>query len=289
MEMLRNYARAIILITLAVCTIVIWYAVLYWNARQNARVNFFSVGQGDAILIETPGGNEILVDGGPNDTVLAKLGRALPFWDRSIDLVLLTHPHADHVSGLVEVLKRYRVGAVIESGANYGTPEYKEWHALIREKNIPVMTPIPGERVLLGGSAVLDILAPFKDFTDLSLANVHDANIASKFSYGATSFLLMGDGEENEEYQMLTTYPARVLDADVLKVGHHGSKTSSSEVFLRAVTPTMSVIEVGKGNRYGHPHQEILDRLAAAGTKIFRTDTDGDVVLASDGTSVWRK
>ena len=281
MEKARAHIRQIALALLAATVAVIWYAVFHFESRQNLVVTFFDIGQGDAILIEAPNGNQILIDGGPGDRILAKLGGTLPFWDRSLDLVILTHPHADHVTGLVDVLERYDVGMVLETGVNHSIPEYAEWRELLKEKDVKVITAKSGQRVQFSESARLDILTPFENFAGASRPNVHDAMLVSRLAHGSTTVLLMGDAEKSLEYRLL--YSGDDLDADILKVGHHGSKTSSTVEFLAAVSPDYAVIQLGRNNRYGHPHTEVIERLLAAGIKIFRTDRDRDIRLWSNG------
>ena len=260
---------------LAAFVLLVWYAVFVYEARANPRMTFFDVGQGDAIFIEMPNGNQVLIDGGPGGRVLAKLGRAMPFWDRSIDVLILTHPHLDHVEGLIEVVKRYRVGMVVTSGAEYKTPESEEWQKIIHEKNIPIHIARAGERFNLGDGGVLDIFLPLEDFSGSAPKEIHDAMVAAKFSFGKSSALLMGDAEREFEYKLV--FFGFPLDSDILKVGHHGSKTSSAEEFVRAVSPDVSIIEVGKKNRYGHPHEETIRTLSQFGGRILRTDESGDI------------
>ncbi len=283
MEKARAHIRQIALALLAATVAVIWYAVFHFESRQNLVVTFFDIGQGDAILIEAPNGNQILIDGGPGDRILAKLGGTLPFWDRSLDLVILTHPHADHVTGLVDVLERYDVGMVLETGVNHSIPEYAEWRELLKEKDVKVITAKSGQRVQFSESARLDILTPFENFAGASRPNVHDAMLVSRLAHGSTTVLLMGDAEKSLEYRLL--YSGDDLDADILKVGHHGSKTSSTVEFLAAVSPEIAVIQVGRKNRFGHPVEEVLERLEASGAKILRTDRDGDIRILSNGTA----
>lgn len=289
MEKIRKNARWYFLVVVALASVFIWYAVFFVEAHRGLLlVHFFDIGQGDAIFIEAPTGNQILIEGGPDNAILAKLGTAMPFWDRSIDAVVLSHPHADHLDGLVEVVKRYDVGMVVESGVSHSIPEYAEWHDLLREKNVPVVIAKSGQRIDAGGGAALDILSPFENFEGASPKNVHDATVVSRLVYASTSVLLMGDAEEKLEYQLLYHYSASglySLISDVLKIGHHGSKTSTSEEFLQVVSPEIAVIQVGRKNRYGHPKQEVLARLASFGIRIFRTDLDGDILLQSDGES----
>lgn len=262
---------------------VVWYAVFHFENRQNLVITFFDVGQGDAIFIEVPGGNQILIDGGPNAAILSKLGQTMPFWDRSIDLIVLTHPHADHLDGLLEVLERYKVDMVLESGAEHSIPEYYEWRQILEKRKVPVVVARAGQKIK-AGDLVLDILMPLKEYAGLSPRNVHEAMIVSRAIYGKDSFLFTGDAEKSLEFLLLSTYGDK-LDSDLLKVGHHGSKTSTSKEFLAAVSPPMGIIQSGRKNRYGHPHQDVLDRLASVGVNVLRNDLNGDIQLKSDGDS----
>jgi len=264
---------------------VIWYAVFYFESRQNLLVTFFDVGQGDAILVETPSGQEILIDGGPGNLILPKLGQTLPFWDRSIDLLILTHPHTDHIAGALEVLKRYKVDSVIESGVNHSIPEYEEWKKVLQEKKTKVVSARAGQKVIFSANGTIEILSPLEDFSGKSPKNVHDGMIVSRLRYASTSVLLMGDAEKPIEYQLVRSQNS--LRSDILKIGHHGSKTSTTEEFLREVSPKFAVIQVGRKNRYGHPAQEVLDRLAAVGAKVLRNDLEGGIYFKSDGKTIW--
>ena len=160
MDTIRKNGKVICIVLLVGFMAIIWYAVFYFEARQNLRVTFFDVGQGDAIFIEIPGGNQILIDGGPDEKVLSKLGRAMPFWDRSIDMVILTHPHADHVNGFVEVLKRYQVKQVLMTGVEYFSSGYAAFLDEIYQRKIPVIFPT-GKNDFQLGTAVIDMLFPF--------------------------------------------------------------------------------------------------------------------------------
>jgi len=228
-------------------------------------------------FIEIPNGNQILIDGGPSIRILDKLGGVMPFWDRSLDLIILTHPHADHLDGLLEVLKRYDADMVMETGVNHSLPEYEEWRKLLKEKEIRVITAKRGQRVRLAESAGLDVLMPFKNFSGESPKNIHESMIIAKLYYGLNTALLTGDAEKSLEYQLL--FYGDDLDSDILKVGHHGSKTSTSEEFLKAVSPQVAIISAGRKNRYGHPHQEVIDRIRKAGVQARRTDQNGDILI----------
>lgn len=281
--MRANQIKIVFIFILAAFAAIIWYAVFYFESRQNLIITFFDVGQGDSAFLEVPNGNQVLIDGGPGNAVLAKLGSTLPFWDRSIDLVIVTHPHADHLDGLLEVLKRYKVGIVLETGVNHSLPEYAEWRELLKNKDVKVVIAQRGQRVELSGSAYLDILAPFKNFAEQSPKNIHDSMVVAELFYGSVVALFMGDAERFLEYQLVSE--RKKLKADILKTGHHGSKTSSAEEFLKTVSPKFAVISAGAKNRYGHPHQEVLDRLKRLGIAILRTDEKGDINFTSDGFS----
>ncbi|MDP3778643.1 MAG: MBL fold metallo-hydrolase [bacterium] len=281
----QSFAFLFCIICALVC-VVIWYAVYTLEAGRNLAVRFFDIGQGDGIFIELPNHVQVLIDGGPSNAILSKLGDAMPFWDRTIDLVVLTHPHADHVDGLIDVMKRYDVGMVIESGVSYATPDYNEWNRLLKEKHIPVVYARRGQRVRLSEKGILDILSPLREVAGKRFANVHDSMVVSRLAYGSKSMLFMGDGEKPIEYRLISD--GESLVSDVLKIGHHGSKTSTIKEFLDAVRPSMAVISVGRKNKYGHPYEEVVDRILAASIRLFRTDTDGDVVLMSDGEHIWK-
>ncbi|OHA00231.1 MAG: hypothetical protein A3C11_01970 [Candidatus Sungbacteria bacterium RIFCSPHIGHO2_02_FULL_49_12] len=262
----------------------IWTFLFSIEPRATLSFQAFNIGQGDALFIETPDRYHILIDGGPDATIIAKLGESLSFWNKKIDLIILTHPHADHVSGLVEVLKRYQVGAIIESNARYNTAEYTEWNRMKEAARVPSYTAVAGMRAEVGKYIVLQILTPFANDAGQTFRNIHDSNIVSRFTYGREMFLLMGDAEESMEQALLAR--GVLGPAAVLKVGHHGSQTSTSQGFLDLVHPAAAVISVGEKNTYGHPRQEVLDRLSAIGAKVFRTDQDGDVRLTTDGLSI---
>jgi competence protein ComEC len=259
------------------------------------HVDFYDVGQGDAMFVQSYLGNQMLIDGGPTSGVLSALGRDMPFFDRTIDVVMLSHPHEDHVNGLIDVLKKYTVNLVIMPDAEFDSPAFAEFLKLIDEKRIEKVYAHEGMRIYLDPATVFDVYYP--PAKHLVLKNgekglegprldPNDASIVGKLSFGKTKFFFEGDAGFEVENLILPKYN---LDSDVLKVGHHGSQYSSSQDFVDEVSPQYSVIEVGQGNTYGHPTQEAMDRIKSAGSQIFRTDLDHTVEFVSDGMQIVRE
>lgn len=241
------------------------------------RVYFLDVGQGDGIFIDF-NGNQILIDGGPDNKVLQELGRVMPFNDRSIDLVVLTHPDADHINGLIEVLERYEIANILENFLEkHDTPTYQKWNELKTEA--VVAQAKQGQIIDLGDGAYLEVLYPVNLASDQSKTN--NNSIVAKLIYGENELLLTGDIEAKIERELVGR--GIDIDADFLKVPHHGSKTSTTEEFLNVVAPEAAFIQVGQDNRYGHPHPTVLERLDNRDIKYYRTDIDGTVELVLDG------
>ena len=263
-----------------------WY-VVFAEGREGLVVTFFDVGQGDSIFIQAENGNQILIDGGPGDAVLAELGDALPFYDRSLDMIILTHPDADHLNGLVEVVKRYKPKMVLETGVLHDTAPYEEWRRFLDAERIPIVRAKAGETFLVADGVTAQVLFPFRDQEGQKPKSVNDTCIVLRLDYGETSFLFTGDIEAKTE-RILSVAQHEALDVDVLKVAHHGSKTSSIAEFLGAVSPEIAVMSVGRNNRYGHPHPEVIDRYTELHIPVHRTDISGTVVLRAfpDGTYV---
>ncbi|OIO48305.1 MAG: hypothetical protein AUJ32_00940 [Parcubacteria group bacterium CG1_02_40_82] len=263
---------------LLIGVILVWTAVFAKAGSANLKVIFFDIGQGKAVFIEEPGGSQILIDGGPDGSVVEKLSSAMPYFDKNIDLLILTHPDSDHLAGLIEVLKRYSVVSIIETGIADPTALYQEWHKIIKEKNISLIYALAGQKIKIGDDFLLEILFPAKSLVGQSFSNTNSSSIVAKLTYGKNSFLFTGDAEEPTEFYLLQS--GAKIDADILDVGHHGSKNSTSQKFLDAVSPETAVIQVGKNNRYGHPAQETLDKLKDV--EIYRTDLCGGIEILSD-------
>lgn len=243
------------------------------------HVWFLDVGQGDAIFIQAPNGNQILVDGGPDNKVLQELGRLMPFYDHSIDMVVLTHPHADHLRGLIEVLKNYEVGKVLENKIPCDSPECLEWNKV--EQKSETVRAGAGQIIDLGNGAELKVIyARQPDARANAAKNAHDYMLVTELEFGGESLLLMGDAEKNIE-QVLAA--GGNIYAQFLKVGHHGSKTSTTAQFLSVVKPELAFLELGERNQYSFPHPDVIKRLEDLGIKYYRTDISGTVELALDG------
>jgi competence protein ComEC len=260
--------------------------VVNWNRSQpdgKLHVVFFDVGQGDAIFIQTPTGRQILVDGGFYPSVLNdQMGRHMPFWDRDLDLLVATHPDADHVAGLVDLFERYAVGRLITDGEGLGDSEiYDALLLAAAENETPIHAARAGEVIEIGDGVRLEVLHP----GPLLAADRNENSVSLRLAYGAFSLLLTGDAEELAEEEMLES--GRPLASLVFKAGHHGSRTSSSMPFLEAVRPQIIIISAGADNRFGHPHPEMLERAQAIGAAVLRTDELGTIEVTTDGVTMW--
>jgi competence protein ComEC len=241
---------------------------------EPSKIIFMNVGQGDAILIQN-NDLQILVDGGKGRTVLNELGKYMPFGDRKIELMILTHPDEDHMGGLLEIMNSYQVGQVMESGAICEKDICQRWDDLIATKNIPVTYAEFGQEVILD-SIKMSVLYPFESMKDAKIKELNESSLVIKADMGGRTYLLTGDTTGSVEEKLLEKNVN--LKADVLKVSHHGSKNSSTYEFLKSVSPKQAIISVGK-NSYGHPAEEILNRLENMNVKIFRTDESGSVAF----------
>jgi competence protein ComEC len=240
------------------------------------HVFILNVGQGDSILIRTPQNDLILVDGGPNDQVLQELSSVLPFYERTIDLMILTHPHPDHVNGLIEVLRRYDVKQVMMTGIDYSYAGYDTFLNLLKEKGIEVIL-INGKNDYRTGNVIIDVLYPLKSVQGQEFLNVNNSSIVFRLIYGKNRFYFAGDLEKEGEAKLVES--GLDLRADALKVGHHGSRTSSSEALLDEIRPEMALISCGIDNKFKHPHPETISKFQQRRIKVSRTDLDGRIEI----------
>lgn len=254
--------------------------LVFYIELHDRNLNFymFDIGQGDSLFIRTPNHFNILIDGGPGNTVVYKLGKYLPFYDRTIDLMILSHAHADHVDGLVEVLKRYRVKYVLTTGIVYHSPQYQIWQELISTNTSVKIIDSP-QRIYLDKDVYLNIIFPDQNFLDQTIKNANNASIVSQLVYGDATILLTGDFEEEESLVNNNLN----LKSDILKVGHHGSDNANDLEFLKAVAPNYAIISSGAGNKFKHPHVLTINNLKNLGVTILRTDLLGDLHFVGDG------
>lgn len=247
------------------------------QSGQNLTVHFLDVGQGDSILLETDG-KSMLVDAGESDQGKVVTAYLQDQGISTLDYVVATHPHSDHIGGMNEILNNFQVEHFVDSGYPHTSKTYEDMLTTIDQKNIPFQIAQAGQKIDFDPAVDIEVLNPSKTYSE----DLNENSVVLKVTYGTTSFLLMGDaGLETEERIMKAGYN---VDSDILKVGHHASRSGSGTSFISAVSPEVSVIEVGAGNDYGHPHTEILERLQKA-SKVYRTDLDGTITVTTDGST----
>jgi len=269
------------------CTMValLWMGV---RALPDGRLHIYTldVGQGDAILIRSPQGHLVLVDGGPDPLLLAsRLGRVLPFWERSIDLVLVTHDDADHVGGLAGLPSHYRISQAVHVRPTAASPAGQAWQEALRVAGIHPISLTAGSQVRLGECS-LSLLHPAATARETAEQG-NDDSLVSLLEYGHFRLLMMGDAGMAVEQGLLAR--GELLQMTALKVAHHGSPSASSSAFLGTVSPQVALVSVGGENRYGHPAPAVLERLEQAGALVLRTDQRGTIELSTDGARLWIK
>ena len=268
--------------------LILIFASIFSLSDGKLHLVFCDVGQGDAIYIKAATGDDILIDGGPNEKVLSCLGKHMPFYDRTIELIILSHPQADHLTGLISVIERYNVKYFVSSGIGNETEGYKRLENLIKTKTIDRKTLFSGEGINLDGLA-LKTIWPKEEVLGASTSEteLNSLSLVLQLSYGNFDALLPGDAGAPVLEELALSLPT-AGEWEVLKVPHHGSKTSLLESFLETVKPQLAIISVGK-NSYGHPAKEILKLLSDRAIKILRTDEDGEIEIVSDGKGWYTK
>jgi len=283
----HGFSMKWLILPLLVVAILVW-SVALTMPDDKLHVGFLDVGQGDAILIQTPNGQDILIDGGPDpQKINLELSKKLPFWDRTIDLMVCTQPQADHVTGLVEVLQRYKVKQVLEPGVPYDSAIYQEWLRLVEDKGIEYNIARAGQEIDLGSGIKLEVLNPPEGLFEETSHDVDNNGVVLRLTWGRVSFLFTADIREEAEFELIRQRAN--LRSTVLKVAHHGSETSTSQQFLAAVDPEVTVISVGADNPFGHPSPEVMERLIdrLGEDNVYRIDEDGTVEFITDGESLW--
>ncbi len=271
---------------LLLMAVLIWSAVLA-SPDGKMHVIFLDVGQGDSALIVSPTGRTVLIDGGLDGrTTGALIDNHVPFWNRKIDIVIATHPHADHISGLINVVDRFTVGVALESCGDSSTVIQDEWNRRVQEASVDPVCVIKGQELLLKDGVHIQVLNPTVEPLSGTIDDIDNNGIVARISYGEMSFLFTADIMHETELLLVHT-SSPLLDCDVLKVAHHGSSSSSTAQFLAAVAPAVAVISAGEDNRYGHPHQEVVERLIATGAEVLTTAEHGTLEFVTDGRELW--
>lgn len=265
----------LIILFLIIFDIFVWQQVVFGGVNKNPEVYFLDVGQGDSEMAILPGRVKVLIDSGPDNKILDELSQILKPTDRYIDLIILSHPQLDHFGGLIDVLKRYQIGAFIFNGRRGESSAFQDLEKIIKENKIPVIILAEGDKIKYAENR-FDVLSPSKE--SLKSYELNDTTLVLKLESQGAKILFTGDITQKIEDELVAKYD---IDIDVLKISHHGSKFSSSEEFLKETSPKISVIEVGK-NSYGHPTKKVLGNLASIGSQVFRTDKNGTVKLVID-------
>ena len=249
-------------------------------------VHFIDVGQGDSILIEAPNGDTMLIDAGEHGNEKTVTEYIKEYGDGTLEYVVATHPHSDHIGSMDDVINAFKVKNVLTPRlSKENTPThafYKDFLTAVKKSGAKTIAPKPGYTFPFGKGGTCTVLSPAAQSDDLN-----NMSVVLRLDWDDTSFLFTGDAASAAEKQMLAGRYADLLDADVIKLGHHGSRTSSTAKFLKAVTPEYCVISCGKDNDYGHPHKETMEKLSKLDTTVLRTDTMGSIRMYSDGTTIY--
>lgn len=285
MKYFKKYLPHILIVFLFIIAISIIFFAYYSSRNNYLKVAFFDVGQGDAIYVEAPNGKQMLVDGGAGVKILPSLIKVMPAFDKSIDMIIITNPDQDHIGGLVEVLKDYKVRMIIEPGTESDTLIYQNLQKEILKNKIPKRIGKSGMHIVLDDkeNIYFDILFPDQDVSNWER---NDGSIVGKLVYKNKSFLLMGDATKYTENLIIWNEKLKNLKSNVIKLGHHGSDTSSSLLWLETVDPDIAIISAGKNNRYGHPHKSVLDNLKLLNIPYLATYEKGNIILKTDGEDI---
>jgi len=286
MKNYKKYPPYILIFTIFVICIFVWYFTFFKETNTKyLKVIFLDVGQGDSIYIEAPNGKQVLIDGGPDATLLSRLSEVMPFADRSIDMLIATHPDTDHIGGFPLLIDNYKIKSIIENGIKADTQIFDGLEERVLKNKITKIVARKGMHIILDEkrNIYLDILFPDRD---VSSFESNDASLVGKLVYGESSFMFVGDSSLYTENLIEWNETTETLDSDVLLIGHHGSRTSSSLLWLEKVSPEIAIISAGKNNRYGHPHKELLDRLSSLEIPYLTTYEKGNIIFKSDGLNL---
>lgn len=276
---LKSNIKWLLLLGLFALGFILWNVMLSKNEEGILTFAVLDIGQGDSLFIKSPTGKQILIDGGPGNNLSREIGKVLSWYDRSVDMIVVTNPDSDHYEGFIKFLDKYKVGKVLEPGTTNSYPAYEVLENKIKAKNIEKILARRGQIIDIGGGAYLQVYFPDRNVEQVS---PNTGSIVMKLIFGETEVMLQGDSTSNiEEY--LLNIDGDALKADILKVGHHGSKTSTIEEYVKAVSPKFAVISSGTENSYGHPHKETLETLEKLNVPTYDTCNNGMLFFKSDG------
>ncbi|MFA5644081.1 MAG: MBL fold metallo-hydrolase [Patescibacteria group bacterium] len=269
-----------------VLAIVFFFSISPWKEEKNTNleVSFIDSDQADAILIQTPQEKNIIIDFGSTKG-LKELDKKIKWWNKKIDLIIITHPHDDHIAGMISLIKKYKIEKIMYTGIIHSSPIYSELLETIKNKKIPLMIPAGQQTINLEENCQIAIIFPWDNFYNKEIENLNNSSIVSQLNCKNSKFLFMGDAENEVENEILEKEIA--IKSDVLKVGHHGSITSTGQEFLERVSPEIAIVMVGKNNKFNHPSLRTLKKLEKLDIKTFRTDLDGTIDIISDGEKIW--
>jgi len=276
-----------ILFIIVALTIII-FGLFFYTKDKYLHVYFMDVGQGDSIYVRYMNKQDILIDGGPNEKVLFELGRAMPFWDHKIELVILTHPHSDHIAGLIEVIKKYDIEKIIMTDATHTSNEYLEFLKVIKEKNIPVQIISDIQSISIDNNLSLNMIWPKESFKDKKIDNLNNTSIVALLKYDQFNVLLTGDIETEVQEKIIKENKDKISNINILKVAHHGSE-KNLQSFIKIANPDIGVISVGKNNQFHHPSDATIKNLDKYNVKVLRTDENGTIEIISNGKYFWTK
>lgn len=278
----REYVKYFLPLFLVILASIIIYFIIT-NENKYLKVVFLDIGQGDAIFIQTPNKKQMLIDSGNGNQILPKLYKIMPLFDKSIDILVITNPDQDHIGGFQYVIKEFKIGMILEPGTNSETLTYENLEKIIEEKKINRKLAKRGMKIVLDKDIHFDVLFPDRDVSDWER---NDGSLVAKLSYLNSTFMLMGDGTKYTEYLIRENENDKFLESDILKLGHHGSHTSSSLLWLETVKPEFAIVSAGKNNKFGHPSQDVISNLNSLGIKYLETFKTGNIKFKTDGDKI---
>lgn len=279
----NEYGKIIFLVVVLSIGLMSLYLIVSHVIPSKLRVSFLDVGQGDAILIQTPSGRSVLIDGGATNIILARIASEMSYFDNDIDVMVATHPDADHVTGLIPVLEKYKIAMVVVSPVEGSTKVFDDLNVHISDEHADVYVAHAGDVIDFHDGVIAQILYPPLSYRGKK-SDTNDASVSMVITYGDESFLLTGDLPSNDESKLITeSLPKNIT---VYKVGHHGSKYSSGEHLLSYIKPEYAVVSAGKDNKYGHPNPEAIERLQKYSQEIISTIDKGTISFITDGRMI---